>query len=94
MRVTIGRTGRDAGGMKTDSPSIADCLRSVMSSQGPADLTQRREVAARHIRNQRHGTTDFTDFTDKKFLVSAFRICCPSFPSVKAVKSVVKSSRK
>jgi hypothetical protein len=53
MRVTIGRTGRDGSGMKTGSPSIADCLPSVLSSEGPAevegpaDLTQRRKGTAR-----------------------------------------------
>jgi hypothetical protein len=66
VRVKIGRTEADGGGMKTGSPSVADCPPSVLSAAGPAkvegpeDLTQRREGAARQSRNQRHGTTDFS----------------------------------
>jgi hypothetical protein len=47
--VKIESTGRCAGGIKTGSPFVADCLLSVLSAAGPAevegpeDLTQRGE---------------------------------------------------
>jgi len=94
-RVTIGRTGRDAGGMKTDSPSIADCLRCVLSSEGPAKvegpagLTQRREGG-----KARRGKPQPKDLNHRFHGFHGFRILHPCRPRMKLAQKQTKATKK
>jgi hypothetical protein len=51
-------------------------------------LFARQSVSVAHFRED--FTTDYTDYTDQKILLSAFQISGFSFPSVQSVKSVVQ----